>query len=218
MQIPLILPRPEAKKAAFFFSLLRCAHTFGCQHLHKWTFYFSSYPLTQHSVTHRHVHTHTRSKVLLRKPLLANLCSCQSPADCCVSNLSHTVIRKSFETLKSLIFPLAAMLSLLSNSTPPSLKPSLVSAPSFHLDMLALCFLRAPVSMLVFPFQGLARSQSVPNEDSLSAGNVDTVSTEEQLSQLGEDSVAAPQTVTRSIHGYWAFADLELSQWRAAYL
>lgn len=50
--------------------------------------------------------------------------------------------------------------------------------------------------MLVSPFQGLARSESVPNEDSLSAGNVDTVSTVERLTQLGEDSEAAPQTVT----------------------
>lgn len=62
--------------------------------------------------------------------------------------------------------------------------------------------------MLVSPFQGLAPSQSVPNEDSLSAGNVDTVSTAEQLSQLGEDSEAAPQTVTHSVHSYWVFADL----------
>lgn len=74
--------------------------------------------------------------------------------------------------------------------------------------MLALCFSRAPVSMLVSPFQGLARSQSVPNEDSLSAGDVDTVSTAEQLSQLGEDSEAASQTVMHCIHGYWVFADL----------
>lgn len=75
--------------------------------------------------------------------------------------------------------------------------------------MLALCFSCAPVSVLVSPFQGLARSQSVSNEDSLSAGNVDTVSTAEQLSQLGEDSQVAPQTVTRSIRVYWVFADLE---------
>lgn len=66
--------------------------------------FFPSYLLTQHTVTHVHVHTHSWSKVLLRKPLLANLCSCQSPADSCVSNVSQTVIRKSFEILKSLIF------------------------------------------------------------------------------------------------------------------
>lgn len=62
--------------------------------------------------------------------------------------------------------------------------------------MLALCFWRAPIPMLVSLFQGLARSESVPNEDSLSAGNVDTVSMVERLTQLGEDSEAAPQTVT----------------------
>lgn len=45
----------------------------------------------------------------------------------------------------------------------------------------------------------------MPNEDSLSAGNVDTVSMAEQHSQLGEDSEAAPQTVTHRIHGYWVF-------------
>lgn len=66
-------------------------------------FFFPSYPLTQQTVTHMHVHTHSWSKVLLRKPHLANLCSCQSPADSCVSNVSQTVIRKSLETLKSLI-------------------------------------------------------------------------------------------------------------------
>lgn len=73
--------------------------------------------------------------------------------------------------------------------------------------MLALCFWRAPVSMLVSLFQGLARSESVPNEDPLSAGNVDTVRTVVRLSQLGEDSEAAPQTVTQSKHGYWVFID-----------
>lgn len=62
--------------------------------------------------------------------------------------------------------------------------------------------------MLLSLFQGLARSESVPNEDSLSAGNVDTVSTLVRLSQLGEDSEAAPQTVTQGKHGYWVFIDL----------
>lgn len=103
MHIPLILPHPEGQKKLFFPPLLRCAQAFGCQHLHKWTF-FPSYPLTQHSVTRVYVHTRTWSKVPLRKPLLANLCSCQSPADSCVSNMSQTAIRKSFEILKSLFF------------------------------------------------------------------------------------------------------------------
>lgn len=80
-------------------------------------------------------------------------------------------------------------------------------------DMLALCFWRAPVSMLVSPFQGLARSQSVLNEDSLSAGNVDTVSTVEQLSLLGKDWEAAPQTVTQSKHGYWVLSVDLVGSW-----
>lgn len=44
-------------------------------------------------------------------------------------------------------------------------------------------------------------------EGSLSAGIVDTLSTEEQLSQWEKGSEAATQTVTQSKHSYWVFVD-----------
>lgn len=141
----------------------------GCQHLQKWTFsFFLSADTAQcNSCTSR---AHTWSKVLLGKPLLANLCSCQGPADSCVSSVSQTAIRKSFETFEIpilfLFFGRRAFSSVKFHSAIAQALACLSSLPPP--DMLALCFWRAPVSTLVSPSQGLARSQSVPNEDSLS--------------------------------------------------
>lgn len=79
-------------------------HTHLDVNIHTNERFLSSYPLTRHSVMHVHACAHTWSKVLFGKPLSANLRSCQCPDDSCVSNVSQTAIRKSFEILKSLLF------------------------------------------------------------------------------------------------------------------
>lgn len=119
MHIPLI-PHPEAQKKLFFSPYFSVRTYLGVNICTNKLFFLFRWHSTMYHMC-MCAHTHTWSKVLLRKPLLANLCSCQSRADSCVSNVSQTVIRKSFEILKSLVFLWQP--HFLSNSTPLSLKP-----------------------------------------------------------------------------------------------